>query len=43
VKEGLTENAVEEAVELGLTKAPGKKRAVGKAAVAADARAAKRA
>ena len=43
VKKGLTENAVEEAVGLGLSKPSNKKRAVGKAAVAKDARAAKRA
>ena len=43
VKKGLTENAVEEAVGLGLSKPSGKKKAVGKAAVAEDARAAKRA
>ena len=43
VKKGLTENGVEEAVGLGLSKASGKKKAVGKAAVAEDAKAAKRA
>jgi hypothetical protein len=42
VKKGLTENAVEEAVGLGLSR-PGKKKAVGKAAVTEDAQAAKRA
>ena len=43
VQKGLTKNAVEEAVGLGLSKPSNKKRAVGKAAVAKDARAAKRA
>ena len=43
VKKGLTENVVEEAVGLGLSKVSGKKKAVGKAAVAEDAQAAKRA
>lgn len=43
VKKGLTENAVEEAVGLGLSKASGKKKAVGKASVAEDTQAAKRA
>ena len=43
VKKGLTENAVEEAVGRGLAMPSGKKKAVGKAAVAEDARAAKRA
>jgi hypothetical protein len=43
VKKGLTENAVDEAVGLRLSKASGKKKAIGKAAVAEDARAAKRA
>ena len=43
VKKGLTENAVEKAVELGLSAASGKKKEVGKAAVAEDAKAAKRA
>jgi len=43
VKKGLTENAVETAVGLGLAKTPDKKKAVGKAAVAADEQAAKRA
>jgi hypothetical protein len=43
VKKGLTANAVEQAVGLGLSKDTGKKKAVGKAAVAEDAQAAKRA
>jgi hypothetical protein len=43
VKKGLTENAVEKAVGLGLSKAPRKKKAVGKAAVADDVQAVKRA
>ena len=43
VKKGLTESAVEEAVGLGLSKVSGNKKAVGKAAVAEDAQAAKRA
>lgn len=43
VKKGLTENAVEKAVGLGLSGASNKKKAVGKAAAAEDARTAKRA
>jgi len=43
VKKGVTENAVEAAVGLGLSKPPIKKKAVGKAAVAEDTQAAKRA
>jgi hypothetical protein len=43
VKKGLTESAVEQAVGLGFSKTPDKKKAVGKAAVAGDAQAAKRA
>jgi hypothetical protein len=41
VKKGLTENAVEKAVGLGLSKPPVTKKAVGKAAVAADVQVAK--
>jgi hypothetical protein len=41
VKKGLTENAVETAVGLGLSKAPGKKKAVGKVSVVEDSQAAK--
>ena len=43
VKKGLTENALVEAVGLDLSKASGKKKAVGKAAAAEDTQAAKRA
>jgi hypothetical protein len=43
VNKGLTENAVEKAVGLGLSKPSGNKKAVGKAAAAEDAKAAKRA
>jgi ABC-type ATPase with predicted acetyltransferase domain len=43
VKKGLTENAVEQAVGLGLSNTPSKKKPVGKAPVAEDAQATKRA
>jgi hypothetical protein len=43
MKKGLTENAVEKAVELGLFRASGKKKPVGRAAAAEDATAARRA